>query len=1197
MRAEDKTKEQLITALHELREWVVSLDTDTDLGTMCRPFPEIAMRRRAASFARIVLFAPLFAIVLIWVHMVCSCHAQTPSETSTSAVLEHKILMLRSYGYGRQGPEIYNTKFFSVLFDAGINPADVMIEYLDLNRNGDAEFRAKKRELLLHQYLGKRIDLIVAVEQPAMLFLLEELKDLAPGVPIMTINATVPTDRQASGHRFLQKTVNLDFKGTLERALELFPKTRGVVVVTGNAEQDLAVKTESQQTAALWKDKLEFEYTDHLSMNEIRDQVAHLSPQTIVIYRTINRDRTGQIFVPYNALLEITKVASAPVFGLYDNYVGATGAIGGSVYHITQEAERAAHIALAIIKGDMQLVEPVTSLPSEGVPIFDWQQINRWGGDASRLPPDSIFVNRPPTLWGQYRAAVISTGTLFFVMLLLIAILILNISRRRKAEEALKESESKYRQLFEVESDALFLIEVDTLNILDVNWSTEALYGYDRDELLTMRSSEVSAEQEESSHAIKEEVDHVSVRWHRKKNGTVFPVEIAGTYFILQGKRVHLAAIRDISMRMQVEQSLRESEERWQFALEGAGDGVWDWNAQTNEVIYSRQWKAMLGFEPQEIGSTLDEWDQRLHPDDRRHVYEEIQKHFSGNTDVYVSEHRVKCKDGTYKWILDRGKVIRWMEDGRPLRVIGTHTDITDRKKAEEALYSKEATLRGILNAANESIWLFSPDGYVITANEMGLRRYNKQAGEVIGKHFSEILRTELAQSRLAHLKHTVESGKAVEFEDQRGGIYFHHTLYPVLDSGERVTSVVCFSRDITARKRAEEEQLRLEKQLQQAQKAESLGRMAGAIAHNFNNMLGAVIGNLELALDEASQGSELRTCISEAMHASLRAAKVSRFMLTYLGQTSGKAEPIDLVAAIQEACALLQTSLPANVRLQAELPSHGPIIRADGSHLTQILTNLVSNAVEAIGEREGQIALNIDIVPGPEVPGSKLFPFGWEPKVNKYVCLSIADTGDGIDPEDLDKIFDPFFSTRFAGRGLGLSVVLGLLRTVDGAIAVESHPGHGSTFKVFFPLQEQEDLVLSKDEVRITHSVAEGGLVLVVDDEAMVRNMAESILKRKLGYEVVTARDGFEALEIFRVRKDELSLVLLDLSMPGMNGWETLAALRALRPDIPVVLASGYDESHLMRGDHPERPQAFLHKPYQRSGLETAIYSALKRG
>ncbi len=532
-------------------------------------------------------------------------------------------------------------------------------------------------------------------------------------------------------------------------------------------------------------------------------------------------------------------------------------------------------------------------------------------------------------------------------------------------------------------------------------------------------------------------------------------------------------ALVDIAEKKQAAEALREIEERWQFALEGAGDGVWDWNPQTDEVLYSRQWKAMLGFEEQEIGNALSEWDRRVHPEDRPRVSEEISKHFSGKTDVYVSEHRLECKDGSYKWILDRGKVIRWTENGLPLRVIGTHTDIHERKKAEA-------------------------------------------------------------------------------------------------------------------------ERIQLEQRLQQARKVESLGRMAGAIAHSFNNMLGAAIGNLEMALDDVPQGAVLETYLNEAMGASVQAARISRFMLTYLGQTGGKMELIDSAGAVREACSLLSPSLPANVRVKAELPPLGPLVEADGAHLTQILINLITNAAEAVGERAGEVAVTLEVVPGTGIGELQLLPVGWEPRAGEYACLSITDTGCGIDPENLDRIFDPFFSTKFAGRGLGLAVVSGLMRTLEGAIAVESHPGRGSTFKLFFPVSRQERPASQTDGILLTPSaIAGGGLVLVVDDEAMVRSMAESMLTRKFGYEVVTACGGVEALEIFSARKDEICLVLLDLSMPGMNGWETLSALRAIRPDTPVILASGYDETQVMCSEHAERPQAFLHKPFGANDLKSALVAA----
>ena len=223
-----------------------------------------------------------------------------------------------------------------------------------------------------------------------------------------------------------------------------------------------------------------------------------------------------------------------------------------------------------------------------------------------------------------------------------------------------------------------------------------------------------------------------------------------------------------------------------------------------------------------------------------------------------------------------------------------------------------------------------------------------------------------------------------------------------------------------------------------------------------------------------------------------------------------------------------------------------------------------------------------------------RLFPSGWEPVENSYVSVSISDTGSGIDPATMERIFDPFFSTKFTGRGLGLPVVLGIVRAHGGALAVESKSGEGSIFRVFFPLMAQQTMQPGQEPTVDFEPFKERRLVLVVEDEPVVRDMAEFILK-EFGYEVIVAGDGLEALEKFRERQDEVHLVLLDQSIPGMNGWETLAALRALRSDLRAILASGYDEEQVMRGDHPEQPQAFLHKPYDLKDLEAALSAALK--
>jgi PAS domain S-box-containing protein len=614
-------------------------------------------------------------------------------ETSTFAQSEHKILLLRSYGYGRQGPEIYNSKFFSVLLDAGIDPADVMLEYLDLNRNRDTEFRTKKRELILHQYLGKQIDLIVAVEQPALIFLLEELKDLAPGAPVMAINATVPADHPTSGHRFLQKTVNLDFKGTLERALELFPNTCRVVVVSGTAEQDLVVKTESQATADLWKEKLEFEYTDHMSMAEIQRRVANLPHQTIVIYRAINSDRTGQTFVPYNALLEITKVANAPVFGLYDNYVGATGIVGGSVYHIGQEAERAARIALAIMKGGLHLSEPLKTLPSEGVPMFDWQQINRWGGDESRLPADSIFVKRPSTLWEQYKPIVISIAIVFLVMATLIVSLFIQNRRRKVAETLVRDSEERYRSLLETQTELVCRFIPDG-TFTFVNDAYCNFFDKPKWELVGKKwhPLPVNADVE----FIKEKLvqlcpSHPTVIIENKilsGKGDIRWVQFVNTgFFDNHGNLLEIQSVgRDISERKRAEEALRESENELSLTLDATTDGIWKWNFTNNKLFFSPRYYTMLGYEPGEFSASFKSWSGLIHPDDLGPALQVAESYLKSFQDDYDSEFRLRTKRGDYRWMHSHARVVERDKSGKALRMIGHHQDITERKQAENNL-------------------------------------------------------------------------------------------------------------------------------------------------------------------------------------------------------------------------------------------------------------------------------------------------------------------------------------------------------------------------------------------------------------------------------------------------------------------------------------------------------------------------------
>jgi len=412
---------------------------------------------------------------------------------------------------------------------------------------------------------------------------------------------------------------------------------------------------------------------------------------------------------------------------------------------------------------------------------------------------------------------------------------------------------------------------------------------------------------------------------------------------------------------------------------------------------------------------------------------------------------------------------------------------------------------------------------------------------------------------------------------------------------------------DCAHRLRAEVERAELEAQNRQLQKAESLGRMAGAIAHHFNNQLQAVMGNLEMAMDDLPRGDNPIEILNEAMLAARRASEVSSLMLTYLGQTTAKREPMDLSEICRRSLPLLFAALPNDVILETGLPSPGPAILANENQIRQVLTNLVSNARESIHAAGSTIHLIVKPVSAADIPESPRFPIGWLPQDTDYACLEVADTGCGIPAADIEKIFDPFFSSKFTGRGLGLPVVLGIVRAHGGAVTVESETGQGSIFRVFLPV--------TTDAVRCpplpialpaaapatprvgkpekTPQIEGSVTVLLVDDEEPVRKMARMMLTR-LGVAVLEARDGVEAVEVFRQHRNEIGCVLCDLTMPRLDGWKTLEALRKIAPGFPVILSSGFDKEQALAGIHSEWPQAFLGKPYKAKDLREMIQKAI---
>lgn len=526
-------------------------------------------------------------------------------------------------------------------------------------------------------------------------------------------------------------------------------------------------------------------------------------------------------------------------------------------------------------------------------------------------------------------------------------------------------------------------------------------------------------------------------------------------------------------------------------------------------------------------------------------------------------------------------------------------SDITEHKLAEETLKKSMSLYNDLVETSQDLIFQCDASGRYTYLNPAWETVFGYKIEEMLGKKYYEFQTHEMAELNQSEFDHFIQGEYPIKgYETVHVGksgnpIHLVFNAKFLTDEYGEIIGVRGSAYDNTDRKQMEENNEKLLAQNWQLQKTKSLGVMAGGIAHHFNNQLFAVTGNLYLALDNNGLDSDTIDKLTNARLAAEKAAEISGLMLTYLGQTSGKYDPIDLSDLCRKHMLLLRSAIPKNIGFEAKFQPSGIFIKGDANQIQMALGNLIINAYESLSNSHDSIALSVSTVNLSEIPDALRFPRDWQPQGEFFACMEVSDSGCGIAEADMEKLFDPFFTTRFTGRGLGLSVVLGIVNAHGGLITVESVLNKESKFRLFFPLLYDENIEQFEKAAQLSE-FEDGGTVLLVDDNNSVLQTSKAILERSLGFRVITANDGIEAVEAFRQHMDEIRFVVCDLTMPRMDGWETLTALRKLSPGIPVILSSGYDKAHVMAGEHPELPQSFLGKPYKPRELRNAIAEAL---
>ena len=756
-----------------------------------------------------------------------------------------------------------------------------------------------------------------------------------------------------------------------------------------------------------------------------------------------------------------------------------------------------------------------------------------------------------------------------------------DITARKQAEEAVRESERRYRSLFELESDAIILVDCETHRYVDANLSALRLYGYSREELLQMTPEHVSEEPEKTRATIGTGQFFIPLRWHRKKNGERFAAEITTSQIDYRGRRTELATIRDITERKQAEQALANEQALLRSLVDNLPVAVYLKDLAGRKILANPVDLRNMGLtsEAQVLGKT--DFDL-FPPAEAATFYADDQLVVQTGQPVLNREEKLTRRDGSVRCLLT-SKVPVFDHAGAVTGLAGIGLDITERKRAEEQLNLQFSALTAAANA----IVITDPTGKIEWVNPSFTRVTGYSAEEVIGRNPRVLKSGEHPPQFYADLWAAITTGQVWQGElmnkRKNGRLYTEEmTITPVRGTDGKITHFVAIKQDVT-------EERMLQNRMQQTQKLEAIGTLAGGIAHDFNNMLAAMFGYCYL-LEQDTQGNRAaQESIAEIFKAANRAKELVQQILTFSRKREQKREVIQLEPIVKEAAKFLRASLPAQINIEKSFAADTPAVLADPTQVYQVAMNLATNALHAMEDRPGTLTVNLESFQ-PEEDFLHVHP---ECRPVPYARLTVADTGQGMDARTLERIFEPFFTTKPTGKGtgLGLAVVHGIVQAHEGFITVESQVGRGTTFRVYFPAQAADAAAIETTAAQLPRG--QGQNLLLVDDEPALTRSLRQLLSR-LNYQITTSNSPREAIVLFQQDPARFDLVITDLAMPEMNGLAVARQLHALRPDLPVLLTSGFTSDLTPENLREAGIQEVVPKPVSLTLLAAVVQRAL---
>ena len=767
------------------------------------------------------------------------------------------------------------------------------------------------------------------------------------------------------------------------------------------------------------------------------------------------------------------------------------------------------------------------------------------------------------------------------------------ITERKQAEYALH----RYELLSAHIRDIIFFIRREDGRILEANNAATKAYGYSREELLQMTVYDLRESGMQS--LIYDQMAQADIDGgilfetvHRRKDGDTFPVEVSSQGATIGGMHTLISVVRDISKRKDAERALRESQADLKHAQAVAQIGSWRLDVRRNELRWSDETHRIFGI-PKETAMTYESFLAAVHPEDRQYVDRHWQTSLQGKP--YDIEHRILVGD-TVKWVHERAE-LEFEKGDALIGGFGTVQDITERKHSEEVLREREQFISRVMNASINALYIrnvASGRNEFMNAQYFHLTGWSfEEIRHMDRKQFDALIHPEDQTRVFEHMQAVAGStdGEILEveyrFQTKEGGWLWCRSWDAVFERDKEggAKRILGTFLDVTRRKRAEEERLQMERQVQQHQRLESLGTLAGGIAHDFNNLLMGIQGRASLMRAEIDPDHPWVDHLNGIEECIKSAADLCRQLLGFARGGRYEVKPTNLNELVAKSAAMFGRTRK-DTRIHTCFDDHLWTVEVDRRQIEQVLLNILVNAWQAM-PGGGQLYLQTQ-----NVTLDEHHVRHHAVQAGRYAKISVTDTGTGMDEATLSRIFEPFFSTKEMGRGtgLGLASAFGIIKNHRGIIEAHSKVGDKTTFNIYLPASEKPvkvETVTDKDLCPGTETI------LLVDDEKVIIDVCQPMLE-KLGYRILVAMSGKEALEIYEADKGRIDLVILDLIMPDMRGDEVFDRLKAIDMDVKVILASGYSinsraEDLLSRGC-----LAFIQKPYKLNDLSEAVRKAL---